>query len=78
MQYRIVTRIIICDASGEKICITMPYYVLWITSSHEACTVCNPCSHGRKSVSFPSQCAFAYHKFTKKEFDIVYDSNEIR
>ncbi|KRY37103.1 hypothetical protein T01_15253 [Trichinella spiralis] len=25
--------------------------VLWITSSHEACTVCNPCSHGRKGVS---------------------------
>ncbi|KRX28645.1 hypothetical protein T09_12500, partial [Trichinella sp. T9] len=24
---------------------------LWITSSHEACTVCNPCSHGRKGVS---------------------------
>ncbi|KRY48210.1 hypothetical protein T03_4454 [Trichinella britovi] len=28
MQYRIVTRIIICDASGKKICITMPYYAV--------------------------------------------------
>ncbi|KRX84886.1 hypothetical protein T06_10618 [Trichinella sp. T6] len=24
---------------------------LWITSSHEACTVGNPCSHGHKGVS---------------------------
>ncbi|KRY06095.1 hypothetical protein T12_16870 [Trichinella patagoniensis] len=24
---------------------------LWIMSSHEACTVGNPCSHGRKGVS---------------------------
>ncbi|XP_003367668.1 hypothetical protein Tsp_14486 [Trichinella spiralis] len=24
---------------------------LWITSSHESCTVCNPCSHGRKGAS---------------------------
>ncbi|KRZ96015.1 hypothetical protein T08_10854, partial [Trichinella sp. T8] len=51
---------------------------LWITSSHEACTVGNPCSHARKGVSYPSQCAFAYHKFIKKEFNIVYERNEIR
>ncbi|KRY48212.1 hypothetical protein T03_245, partial [Trichinella britovi] len=50
---------------------------LWITSSHEACTVGNPCSHARKGVSYPSQCAFAYHKFIKMEFNIVYERNEI-
>ncbi|KRX12766.1 hypothetical protein T07_6397, partial [Trichinella nelsoni] len=50
---------------------------LWITSSHEACTVCNPCSHGRKGVSYPSQWAFAYHKKTGRctSQHFVLDSN---